>query len=85
VSLFKAFLMKRLKTMMTVVAFALAIGGAFGFKSLTHSGRLPTAWEKMGEGCLRSFLLPGCGTTGTQICTSYYQDATCTDPYYYSE
>ncbi len=65
---------------MTVVAFALAIGGAFGFKSLHHS-RLPTmGWANLGphEPCFGSFIPQGCATTGMEICTlekdSYYQN-----------
>jgi uncharacterized protein DUF6520 len=83
--------MKRVKTLMTVLAFALAIGGAFGFKSLSHSGGPGTGWANLGPGepCFGTFIPEGCGTTGTQICTlekdDYYQNSSCTSPFFKTE
>jgi hypothetical protein len=79
--------MKGLKTLMTVIAFALAISGAFGFKSHTHSRLGGTGWVNLGSGTCSQALVPGiCGTTGTQICTvgsdTYYQHAGCSDAFF---
>jgi hypothetical protein len=82
--------MKGLKTLMTVVAFALAIGGAFGFKSLNHSSLRKTGWVNMGSNglCAEAFIPGDCGTTGSQICTSdndtYYQNSACSNPYFFT-
>ncbi|HEY4109583.1 DUF6520 family protein [Puia sp.] len=83
--------MKRVKTLMTVLAFALAIGGAFGFKSSSRPSGPTTGFFNLGPGepCAHTFIPQGCGTTGTQICTLgkdfYYQDGSCLSPFFFAE
>ena len=76
---------------MTILAFAVAIGGAFGFKAFSHPSPLTTGWLNLSPGapCAHAFIPGGCGTTGTQICTSekdtYYQNSSCSNPFFFSE